>query len=389
MPPVRRILHLDMDAFFASIEQQDDPTLKGLPVIVGNSARGVVCAASYEARKFGIHSAMAVVTARRLCPRGIFLPVRGSRYREVSRQVMAVLDKLSPLVEKASIDEAYVDITGTELLHGPPRELAFRVKAEIRDTTGLTCSIGIAPNKLLAKIGSDWKKPDGLTVIEKDQVEAFMAGVHVGKIPGVGKRTEEVLHRFGIRMCSDIGRYPVDFWESSLGVHGLSLLRKARGQDDSPVTTGHDPKSCSVENTFDEDTWDLACLERQVTLQAERVGRSLRSDGFQGRTVTLKLKFHDFQSITRRKTLARPTDVTEIIRDCALALLRQVPLAKKVRLIGVGVSGFSRGGGQLRLEADEREASLRRLDQALDRIASRFGSDAVSRGEPTAKKPKG
>jgi DNA polymerase IV len=369
-----------MDAFFASIEQVDDPSLKGKPVIVGNSARGVVCAASYEARKYGVHSALPVVTARRRCPQGVFLPVRGSRYREVSRQVMEVLDQLSPLVEKASVDEAYVDLTGTELLHGAPRELALRVKGQILDRTGLTCSIGIAPNKLLAKIGSDWNKPDGMTIIEEEEVQGFMNGVAVGKLPGVGKRTEEVLRRFGIKMAGDILRYPESFWESSLGVHGLSLLRKARGQDDSPVVVEHDPKSCGVENTFAEDTWDPAVLEQWVARQAERVGRTLRSEGVQGRTVTLKLKYHDFQAITRRMTLAKPTDLTEIIRDCALTLLRQTGLPKKVRLIGVSVSGFSKGGGQLRLNIDEREAGLRKLDQALDRIADRYGNKAIMRG---------
>jgi DNA polymerase IV len=378
--PQRRILHLDMDAFFASIEQADDPRLKGKPVIVGNSDRGVVCAASYEARKFGVRSALPVVTARRLCPQGVFLPVRGSRYREVSRQVMAVLDQLSPLVEKASVDEAYVDITGTELLHGPPRELALEVKGEILGRTGLTCSIGIAPNKLLAKIGSDWNKPDGLTIIEEHEVEDFMSRVAVGKIPGVGKRTEEILRRFGIRTAGDILRYPESFWESSLGVHGLSLVRKARGRDDSPVVVEHEQKSCGVENTFAEDTWDREVLERWVTGQAERVGRELRSMGVQGRTVTLKLKFHDFQAITRRMTLSRPTDLTETIRDCGLKLLREETLPKKVRLIGISVSGFSRGHGQLFLATDEREAALRKLDQALDRIAERYGKDACRRG---------
>jgi DNA polymerase IV len=376
----RRILHLDMDAFFASIEQVDDPSLKGKPVIVGNSVRGVVCAASYEARTFGVHSALPVVTARKRCPQGVFLPVRGARYREVSRQVMAVLDQLSPMVEKASVDEAYVDLTGTELLHGPVRELALRVKAEILDRTGLTSSIGIAPNKLLAKIGSDWNKPDGLTIIEKQEVESFMRGVAVSKLPGVGKRTEEVLRRFGIKMAGDILRYPESFWESSLGVHGLSLLRKARGQDDSPVSVGHEPKSCGVENTFAEDTWNRADLEQWVVRQSERVGRTLRSEGLQGRTVTLKLKYSDFQTITRRMTMARATDLTEVIRECALKLLREAELPKKVRLIGVCVSGFSRGGGQLWLDTDPREAALRKLDQTLDRIVSRFGNKAIIRG---------
>ncbi|MFP4314634.1 MAG: DNA polymerase IV [Desulfovibrionales bacterium] len=375
----RTIMHLDMDAFFASIEQADDPSLKGRPVIVGNSPRGVVSAASYEARKFGVHSAMPVARARSLCPKGVFLPGRGKRYREVSRTIMSILDDLSPLVEKASVDEAYVDLTGTELLHGSSHEVALLVKARIMKSTGLSCSIGIAPNKLLAKIASDWEKPGGITIVPIDGVQDFLNRVPVSRLPGVGQRTGEVLRKFGIKMLPDILRYPLEFWESSLGKQGLSLYRKAQGIDSSPVVTDWEPKSSGAENTFEQDTWDRSILERWILRQAERVGRHLREDGVKGRTVTLKLKFDNFQTITKRLTLHRATNCTTTISQAGLDLLRQVALPRKVRLIGLTVSNFSKKQQQLLLTGEDQDKCLSRLDSALDAIQRKFGDDAITR----------
>jgi len=378
-----RILHLDMDAFFASVEQHDDPSLAGRPVIIGCDPRGVVSAASYEARTFGVRSAMPVVEARRRCPQGVFLPGNRRRYVEVSRLVMATLAEVSPLVEPASIDEAYVDITGTETLFGPPDVLGRRLKALIREATGLSCSVGIAPVKFLAKIASDYDKPDGLTVIEPDRTAAFLADLPVGKIPGVGKRGQAALASLGIRVVGDVLHYPPDFFERHFGKWGLELVERANGRGSAVVRTDREIKSSSAENTFAADTADRETLLAWLLLQAERVGRDLRQEGLRGRTVTLKLKFGDFRQITRSRTLAEPTDSDAVIFETAVALLAAEDLPRPVRLIGVGVSHFGDTPRQLSLfEHPDEKARQRagRIDAALDAIRGRFGREAIIRG---------
>ena len=374
-------MHLDMDAFYAAVEQSDNPELRGKPVIVGGSMRGVVSAASYEARRYGVHSAMPVSQAVKLCPQGIFLPVRMERYKRASCTVMEILRGVSPLVEQVSIDEAFVDITGTERLHGLPYDLAQRVKASVREATSLTCSIGIAPNKFLAKIASDFKKPDGLTIVEEHQVKEFLASLPVGKIPGVGKKTGEQLRKLGVAFVSDILRFPARFWSAKFGKWGAVLYARAQGIDNSAVEPYSDPKSMSAEQTFPMDTDNTAELEKTLLSQAEEIGRELRKRRFKAKTVTLKIKLADFKSITRSRTVAEPFDATEVLFGTGRKLLADLKLARKVRLIGIGVSNFSTGPTQMSIgPSREQTGRQERLDRALDRIHSRFAGGKVVRG---------
>ncbi len=394
----RWIMHIDMDAFYASVEQRDNPSLKGLPVIIGGGLRGVVSAASYEARKYGVRSAMPMFRARALCPDGVFLRGRMTRYAEVSRRIMAVLQGFSPVVEKASIDEAYLDATGLHRVFGPVASMAREVKNTVLETTGLTCSIGLAPVKFLAKIASDMDKPDGLTIIYPDDVPALLARLPIGDIPGVGKKTLPALEKLGVRHAADAARYPRDFWVRRFGKMGGILFDRASGKDEREVTPFEPPKSESAENTFEEDTDDRDFLLTWLLRQSERVGRSLRKQHLAGRTVTLKVKYADFTSVTRAKTLPHRTSVTREIFDTAAALLEELNPAGKLRLIGVGVSHFDEADRhpapvrQLSLLGDipernvrtgERAPDLTRekaLDAAMDAVHDKFGANMVMRG---------
>ena len=378
-------MHMDMDAFFASVEQMDAPELRGKPVIVGNGARGVVCAASYEARRFGVHSAMPVGQARRLCPGGFFVPGRMSRYAEISRIVQQVLQDFSPRVEQASVDEAYLDATGLERIFGPVDALGRAVKQAVREATGgLTCSVGLAPVKFLAKIASDMDKPDGLTILSADAVPAFLAALPVGTLPGVGKRFGEELARLGVRTCAQVRDYPQTFWERRFGKAGLCLYERAAGLDRREVVPFTPPKSESAETTLAQDTLDRTLLKDWLFRHADRVGRGLRRQKLRGRVVTVKIKFADFTLITRRQTLPEPTCATRTIFECACALLDAEPLPQKVRLIGVGVSGFDASIRQLPLLLPELpavdEARRERLDSVLDTLRERFGGSAIMPG---------
>ncbi len=376
----RRILHVDMDAFYASVEQRDRPELKGKPVIVGGSRRGVVSTASYEARRFGVHSAMPIFQAKRLCPQAIFLPVRMARYKEVSRIVMETLREISPVVEPVSIDEAYVDISGTELLHGNAELVGLGVKRRILDLTQLTCSVGIAPNKFLAKIASEKMKPDGLTIVLESEVKSFLGSLPVGKIPGIGKKTSEVLRNLGVRTIADVAGLAASFWIGRLGKTGAKIYERSQGIDTSPVVPDSEPKSSSAEDTFPEDTDRVPELEKWLWTQSESVGRDLRRTGCRGRTITIKIKFSDFKIVTRSKTLAEPTDCTQLIFNTAVGLLQQVRLPRKVRLIGVGVSNFSGLSRQTAIFSDPVLARHHFLDRAVDVIRDKYGARAVQRG---------
>jgi len=376
----RRIMHVDMDAFYASVEQADDPRLRGRPVIVGGGARGVVSAASYEARRHGVRSAMPIFQARRFCPAGIFLPVRMARYKEVSRRIMEILEDCSPLVEQVSIDEAFVDITGTESLHGSPADQGNNVKRAIFHETALTCSVGVAPNKFLAKIASEMKKPDGLTILEEDEVAGFLRDLPIQRIPGIGLKTAKLLRDLGVTVAADILRFPLSFWMKRLGKCGLKVFEKAQGIDLSAVVPSSEPKSISAEDTFQQDTDDVSELEKWLMVQSESVGRDLRKDGFKGRTVTVKVKFSDFTTRTRSRTLHEPTACTETIFNVAAELLRELKVTKRLRLIGVGVSNLTGLARQTSLFED---ASCRRkesLDRAMDEIHAKFGEKALKRG---------
>ena len=374
-----------MDAFFASVEQLDNPALAGKPVIVGGVDRGVVSAASYEARAFGVRSAMPSFQAKKLCPRGIFVPHRMWRYAEKSREVMAVLQEFSPLVEPASIDEAFVDLTGLDMVFAEgAAALAGRIQAEVMARTSLSCSVGLAPVKFLAKIASDLNKPRGLSVLAHDAVESFLQALDVGKIPGVGKHTLVVLQNYGVFTAGDVRRYPRDFWVRKLGKTGESLFDRAMGIDNRVVETEHVRKSESAETTFSRAISDIAELAIWLLRHAERVGAGLRKENLMGRTVVLKVKYSDFTQITRSRTLDTPTNATRVIYEEALALLRELNPQKPLRLIGVGVSQFGERPRQLSLLPDASSGQKEKdiaLDTVIDDLRSKYGNKAIVRGK--------
>jgi DNA polymerase-4 len=391
----RWIMHIDMDAFFTAVEMLDNPDLRGKPLIVGGGKRGVVSTASYEARKFGVHSAMPVSEAKRKCPQGIFLPPRGWRYAEMSRQIGGVLRGFSPLVEMASIDEAYLDATGMERLFGSVENMGMRVKEAVRESTGgLTCSVGVAPVKFLAKISSEVRKPDGFFLLPHEKVAEFLAALDVIRIPGVGKKFAASLAGIGVTNGADVLRYPENFWERRFGKAGAALHQRAQGVDRREVEPYTPPKSESAETTFEEDSDDREFLQTWLLRHAERVGLSLRRQNLAGRTVTIKIKYADFRQHTRQVTLPMRTSSTETIYETACGLLAALSLEGKVRLIGLGVSGFG-GDGPRRLSLlardDPRQAEEQRvrLDGALDELRSRYGSDAVVRGRLFLPRPSG
>jgi DNA polymerase-4 len=382
--PPRWILHLDMDAFFASVEQLDNPELRGRPVIIGGAERGVVSTASYEARRYGVRSAMPMFQARRLCPRAAFLRGRMSRYQEKSREIMRLLSRFSPLVEQASVDEAYLDATGLERVFGSAEEMARDLQQEVYASAGLTCSVGLAPVKFLAKIASDMKKPAGLTILRHAEVAEFLRSLPVGKIPGVGPHMLKSLELLGVRMAADVQIFPREFWQMRMGKAGAMLHDRARGIDPRPVEPCTNPKSESAENTFAQDTSDPDILASWLLRQAERVGKRLRRQRLAGRTITLKIKFADFTQMTRSRTLEEPTNLTRVIYETGLDLLRECRITRPLRLVGLGVSHFFAGEKQLALLPDPAEAARKReaaLDAALDSLRDKFGASAVVRGK--------
>ena len=381
----RTILHVDMDAFFAAIEVLYDSSLKGKPVIVGGlSRRGVVSTASYEARRFGIHSAMPIFKARKKCPKGVFLAVKMERYKEVSRKIMGLLKDFSPLVEQVSIDEAYLDITGTENLFGCPEEIARRIKERIGKETGLTCSIGIAPNKFMAKVASDMHKPDGLTIILATEMDQFLSILPVEKIPGVGKRAVEDLRRYGVKTVGDLKRFTREQLLTNFGKSGLRLYHIAKGRGDSEVVPKRETKSISSEETLQQNTKDLTYLKDLIASHADTVGTRLRAEGLKGRTITLKIKLEDFSEISRSRTVHHATYITKIISDCAIAQLTEYPLKKKVRLIGVAVSNLDVGKeeSQMPLFANAGNTDKnQKVDEAMDEIRGKFGGKLIRKGK--------
>lgn len=367
-----------MDAFYASVEQRDRPELRGKPVIVGADprGRGVVAAASYEARPFGVHSAMPISRAARLCPEAVFLPVDMGKYLRASKEIMAILADYSPLVEPLSLDEAFLDVTGTDRLFGAPLALARTIKRRIRDEVQLTASAGVAPNKFLAKLASDLGKPDGLVEVRPGEEAAFLRDLPVERLWGVGRVTAGELRRMGIGTIGQLARVPVGLLERRFGKTGVRLRELAWGRDDRSVEPSAPPKSMGAEETFSQDHRDLERLRATLRIQAERVARELRAEGYAGRTVTLKLRFADFRTITRSLTGEPTQEELEIFRR-ACSLLQRVPLAQPVRLTGVSVSGLtSVESPQLQLFA-EPAARRARLARAVDALVARFGDRAV------------
>jgi DNA polymerase IV len=377
----RAIAHVDMDAFYASVEQRDRPELRGLPVVVGADprGRGVVSACSYEARVFGVHSAMPISRAYRLCPHGVYLPVDMDKYARVSSEVMAILGDFSPLVEPVSVDEAFVDLTGTATLWGPPLAAARAMKARITRETGLTASAGLAANKFVAKVASDLRKPDGLVVVEPGREPEFLAPLPIERLWGVGKTTAKELQALGVVTIGQLQRIAPRALVARLGPHGVDLLDLAFGRDARPVEPFSPPKSMGAETTFGRDCRDPARLEETLRSQAERVARELRAERLAACRVTLKLRWSDFRTLTRSHTGDPTQDGLEIYRRAATLLARE-RLVQAVRLIGVSASTFRpQASGQLPLldpAAVRREA----LARAVDRITGRFGRAAIVPG---------
>jgi len=376
-----------MDAFYASVEQHDHPELKGKPVLVGGSPqeRGVVSAASYEARAFGCHSAMPMSTAIRMCRQAIVVPVRMDRYADVSGQVFEILEQFTPLVEPLSIDEAFLDVTGCERLFGPPETIAREITRRIRAGTHLTASVGVAPNKFLAKLASDLKKPDGLVVVPMDRIEEFLDPLPVSRLWGVGKATLPRFEQLRLRTLGDVRKLSLEELRRHFGSAGDDFYRFVRGIDDREVRPESETKSLSTETTFAADipVRELEYLRGVLLDQTDHVSRRLRRHRLLARTVTLKIRGPDFTTITRSSTLASATDETDAFWTAASALFdnwaRQRP--EPVRLIGVGLSSLSSHHGQQLLLFDQDETQRRRqLDQAIDQIRDRFGKEAISRG---------
>jgi DNA polymerase-4 len=377
----RWIIHLDMDAFYASVEVLDQPELRGRPVIVGGCAeRGVVSAASYEARRFGVHSAMPIVTARRLCPGGVFLPVRMSRYRELSGRIMEIFHRFTPLVEPISLDEAFLDVTGSRPLFGSAEEIARTIKDLVKGETGLTVSAGVAGSKLVAKIASDFRKPDALTIVEPGEEREFLAGLAIGKLWGVGRASRDTLELMGVRTIGDLGRLPLAALESRFGKHGLHLHQAARGIDEREVVPGRELKSVGHEETFPIDLIRRQDLERELLALAVRVGRRLRRYGVQGRTVTLKVKYDDFKQVSRSTTLTVASDDEGEICRVARGLLAKTEGGRRpVRLLGISLANLADAttARQLELFGRRRPDTRKRLHQALDAISDKYGSRSI------------
>ena len=377
-PAIRTVLHVDMDAFYAAVEQRDRPELRGRPVVVGAApgGRGVVSAASYEARRFGIHSAMPISRAYRLCRDAVYLPVDMDKYAAVSRQIMALLAEWTPLLEPVSIDEAFLDVTASRALRGDGPTIARDIKARIRSEVALTASVGVAPNKFLAKVASDLEKPDGLVVVEPGHEAAFLAPLPIARLWGVGRVTGAELQSLGILTMGQLASLPPAALEARFGSHGPALAELARGLDERPVEAFGAPKSMGAEETFGVDHLDVERLRATLRAQAERVARELRAEGYAGRVVTLKIRFADFSTYTRAHTGEPTQDGLRIYQE-ACALLDRVRLTQAVRLIGVSVSGLGTAGhGQLALFGPD-AARQERLGRALDRLTARFGGDAV------------
>lgn len=374
------ILHVDLDAFFAAVEQRDRPELRGMPVIVGGGGpndRGVVSTASYEARVFGVRSAMPLRTAGALCPQGIFVPVDGKKYAAVSLQVIAILRRFSPQVEQVSIDEAFVDVHGTEVLHGTPEVIARAIKQAVRSELQLSISVGVATTKLVAKVASDLRKPDGLVVVPPGQEAEFLEPLAIGRLWGVGERTRLALADYGVTTIGDLARLPEDVLRRRFGNMGQVLAERARGIDAAPVGGGDPAKSVSHEHTFEVDTSDWDVIERTLLGLSEGVARRLRDGAVKAGTIGVKVRDSSFVTATRQRSLPVPTDDSEIIWRTAIALARPQVRGIRVRLLGVAATHLGQRE-QLALFSggDERR---RRATEATDRIRKRFGSRAITR----------
>ncbi len=372
-----------MDAFFAAIEQLDNPSLRGKPVLIGSDdLRGVVATASYEARVFGCHSAQPMAVAKRLCPHAIVVPNHFARYREVSNQLFEILESFTPIVQPLSIDEAFLDVTGSERLHGPPIEIAKKLKARVRDELHLTASVGVAPNKFLAKLACDLEKPDGMTVINADNLETILPPLPVTKIWGIGPKSAKRLEDRRIRTIQDLRNAPPAVLQQLFGEDAERIQRLARGIDARDVVTDSEAKQISHERTFRIDVVDPDVVRAALHDQAQDVAARLRKHQLKSSGVTLKIRFGEFQTITRSRALDGPTDRTDLLCDTARSVFNEWAdrSFKPVRLIGFAAKSLSRTGEQLGLFSDPTSEKHERLDRTVDAITKRFGSAAVRRG---------
>ncbi len=380
------ILHVDMDAFYASVEERENPSLVGKPVIVGGSAdgRGVVAACNYVARKFGVHSAMRAGRATRLCPQAIVIRPRMNFYVEIARQIRQIFEQFTPLVEPLSLDEAFLDVNGSQSLFGSSEEIGRQIQRRIRDELRLVASVGVAPNKFIAKIASDLKKPDGFVIVRPEDITTFLDPLPVGRLWGVGKVTGKIFERWAIRTIGQLRRMPIGQLNELFGSSGEHYWRLANGIDDRRVVPDREAKSISNETTFSEDIADIDILRAWLIELVEHVGRRLRRYELRGRTIDLKVRFADFKTITRSLTLDQPTNITQELLDAGLELLteRLPPRHLPVRLLGFGVTKLDDSGAsqqQTLFDGQDRQRN-RELDRVADQISNKFGKRAIRRG---------
>lgn len=382
------IIHVDMDAFYASVEQLDRPELKGKAVIIGGVGldnRGVVSTASYEARKFGVHSAMPIAQAKKLCPHGIYLPGRGERYSELSQQIFEILLKFTPEVEKISIDEAFLNVKGCHRLYGSSRQIAKKIKKEVKNQTGLICSVGVAKNKFLAKIASDLDKPDGLVVINNDEIDKFLDSLSIKKIPGVGEKTAEKLNEIGICKIKQLKKLKLSELTKLFGKHGKQLYELIRGRDKRKVKTEGEIKSISNETTFHDDIEEMEFLLKHLSQLCQKVTRRIRKKKLIGNTVFIKVKDNKFNVKTRRITVQNFIDSTDDLYYLSKQLLEKVKIKNPIRLIGVGIAGLK--------EKDKEQMSLFKKSEnkdefnlAIDAIKDKFGDRSLRRARDLLEK---
>ena len=385
---LRWIVHIDMDAFYASVEQRDNPQYQGKPVIVGGLGnRGVVSTASYEARPFGVHSAIPMITARRLCPQGIFLKGDHEKYATVSNQIMDILSTFSPLVEPVSVDEAFLDVSGMEWLFSDPVEIAGKIKQRIREELQLSASAGVEPNKFLAKMASDMKKPNGLVVVKHGTEADFLHDLPVGKLWGVGETTASALGARGILTIGQLAQLPIEVLSDFFGRNAQTIRDLSRGKDERPVLPDRESKSIGAEETFEQ---DLCCIDEMHTILmqlAERVGYRLRSNQVTGRTITLKLRYGSFRTLSRQHRLAEPSQADALIYRSAVELLSGLQeLDTGVRLLGITISHLEPVRPVSCNLFDEQEEKERRISGAMDRMRLKFGSKALVHGRLALKK---
>ena len=381
--PKRSIFHADLDAFFVAVEVKLEPKLKGKPVIVGGlGPRGVVSTASYEARRFGVHSGMAVSSARRICPKGVFLQGRHGVYGTYSKAFMRILEDFTPVIQTMSVDEAYLDMTGTAAIIGTPMQAAAKIRSRVRRELGITVSIGIAPNKLVAKIASDMAKPDGQLEVLPEQVQEFLRPLPVGVAPGIGPKTVIVFQRLGIVTLGDLARFHFGWLSRELGERAATaLVCKANGEDDSPVHEREGFKSLSAETTFDADVTSWEILRGTLLELTERVGKRLRAAAKTASTVQVKLRYHNFETVSKQHSLERPSDINADIFGLAERLVKEM-LAQRdapIRLIGVGVSRLAEGGFQMPMNWDSGRTRPP-IDYSVDAIEEQYGIGTVRRG---------